>query len=232
MVSQRYQGTEFVANALSAAGVDAAQASSSTVAECVMARMRQGLMPVPAECERLNGPPLIDELRKLVTTDDLRWIWDNVVPDGDQKSAFSISLLRCHAHVPEVQARLKKTWKTAKPYVRTHLLWRILDDTALGPEWHAALFEFVLDQWDVFQAGARAFTGSSDEDILMRAFERFGDPSFPDTKKWAYLCTAAVAGNGRANAVRAILELGSHSRDGFTRQVSSIFRARLFEEQS
>lgn len=226
---KRYLETEFVRSALTATGVDFARATPAIVAACVVERFRKGSMPSAEECERLNGPPLIDEIRKAITSEDLAWIWDNIEPAGNQKAAFCVSMLRLHCENAEVQACLKKLWSKAKPYVRTHLLWRILDDPSLGPEWHLRLFEFVLDQWDIFQAGAKAFTGSTDEEVLVRALERFGDASFPETKMWAYLCTAAGAVDRRPNSVRAILDLGSHSPDGNTRHVASTLRSRLFD---
>lgn len=109
--------------------------------------------------------------------------------------------------------------------MRTQLLWRILDDPTLPMEWHNRLFQFVLAEWDTFQASSVKFLGPSHELVIIRALERYGDPSFPTEKKWAYLCSGAGA-TSYAKAARALLAIGQQCTDPFIRNVANTLLAR------
>lgn len=122
--------------------------------------------------------------------------------------------------------KMRELWLGASPYVRSHLLWRLLDDEELPSAWHSQLFEFVLQNWHTFRGSVVQFLGPDDEHVVIRALERYGDPSFPRSKKWAYLCSVACASN-YPDAIRALLSIGLESNEPFTRQVAQTLVGRL-----
>jgi hypothetical protein len=221
----RCQQIRFVASSLGADEAIDTVSSRPTdlkmVADCVVWRLRSGACPDARDAELLNHTPLIEAMREAITDGDLSWVLAGVRADGDARDALFTSLLRRHAQRPEVQERLRSIWQVATPYMQSHVLWRMLDDPALSQDWHAQLFDFVQTEWALFETGVRKFLGADDELILARAINRFGDPAFPETKKWVYLCSAATAAS-YPHAVRALLSLGAVSEQSFTRNVAGV----------
>ena len=142
-------------------------------------------------------------------------------------AAFAVSLLRHFSLQPDVQPRIWARWESASTYLRCHLLFRILDDPALQVEWHRKLFNFVLDEWEVFNQVQIKFLGSP-ENVISHVLRRIGDPSFPDSKTWAYLCTVPGLVEDK-NVARALVGLGLNSTDPFTREVADQLLDRFFE---
>jgi hypothetical protein len=110
--------------------------------------------------------------------------------------------------------------------MQSHLLWRILDDPDLPAEWHQRLFDFVLGEWATFQAVSAKFLGPREE-LVVRTLERYADPAFPESKKWAYLCRVPRA-SADPKAERALLLVGMMSPHAFTRFVAEQLMNRFF----
>lgn len=198
------------------------------VVKCVVAKMRGGAVPTPTESELLNSVPMIDLMRKEITVEDLNWIWPIIAEHSDQRFGFYISLLRLHAERPDVQTRLQDIWGGSSPYMRTQLFWRILDDPNLPADWHERLFAFVLQEWDTFHRSGAKFLGTDQELVIIRALERYGDQEWPQSKQWAYLCSAAGASK-YPKAVKALLVIGTSNQDAFARKVASVLLGRLLQ---
>jgi hypothetical protein len=161
----------------------------------------------------------------MIVEEDFVWLLPLIRTSMDERAGFYISLLHAHAKRPEVQSVLREVWHDAGPLVRSHLLWRLTDDSDLPREWKERLFEFVLAEWRVFQSAAVRFYGGRQDSALAMALERYCGSEFPRSKGWAYLCTIADASKF-PNAARGILELARTSSDDFTREVADHLLAR------
>jgi hypothetical protein len=187
------------------------------LASAVIEKLRTGARPTEKDADGLNRLPFVDVLRATVKETDLPWIWDGIQPDGDEQTGLCLSLLRRWTGEVAVQERLRNLWQQATPFVRAHLLWRILDDSGLPEQWHEQLFGFVLDSWTDFHAVSAKFLGPK-ERILVTAIKRLADPAFPASKHWSYFCRVPGQTEDPVGE-RAFLTLGCGSADAFTRKV-------------
>ena len=182
------------------------------VARAVVDFLRNGARPSEEESDVFNRHPQVDWLRETIRPDDvMKWLIPSVSEDSEY-AGLCLSLLRKYDEQPDVQEFLKARWQTASPFLRAHLLWRILDDPKLPMEWHETVFQFVLDHMGQFHAVSLRFLGTS-EDVVESARERYEDPRFPTSKKWAYLCRVAGIAANKAEA-KAFLQdalLDSHA---------------------
>jgi hypothetical protein len=198
------------------------------VAEAIMARLRTGQKPSEQEAAVMNGVPFVDALREVVMPDDVRWILAALEHESGEVAGLFLSLLRNHANQEQVQEFLKAKWESATPFLRAHLLWRILDDPNLPDVWQKRIFEFMLEKWETFQSVSLKFLGNS-ETIVSAAQERYDDPSVPSTKKWAYLCRVASISSDPKSAKR-FLKLGLKAEDEFARRVAAVLLDRFYPE--
>lgn len=195
-----------------------------------MTHMRNGHFPGNAEADWLNRFPLIDALRTRVQETDVQRLL-GIVEDGDGPSAgFALSLVRHYSTEPEVKTRIQARWESASPYLKCHLLWRLLDDPELPEAWHRKLFNFILEAWDTFRQTQIKFMGTP-QNVIPRALRRIGDPSFPESKKWAYLCCVPEVADDQI-AARALVSLGLRSSDPFTQEVAKQLLNRFFVEHA
>lgn len=182
--------------------------------------------PSEDDADLLNRLPLIDRLRGQVREENIPHLLDVVETESGAVAALYLSLLRSATSKPEVQRRLRARWDSADAFLRAHLMWRLLDDPELPPAWHRELFNFVLDNWAEFHEVSLRFLGTPDT-VVTRALLRIADPSFPPTKKWAYLCRVPEVASDKA-AARALVELGAIMPNPFTREVASVLLKRFF----
>jgi len=158
-----------------------------------LAQARAGALN-PDDFVQLTSNQMMDQLRPLVTEDDLEWIlgdWGNCT---QEEHSFRVSVLRKFSGLPRVNKFLKEAWETANKFERNHLFWRILDDPSLELAWHKRLLEFVIDEWDLWKSEGLQFYndpdkahGTSNEVRMMNIINRYTGTDFPSSKKWAYL---------------------------------------------
>jgi len=202
------------------------------VADAVAAWLREGHQPSEQEANSLNRLPLVDLLRDRVAEDDLgdglSWLLAVVNEQSGELAALALSLLRRCSTRADIRDLLHGRWADAAPFLRAHLLWRILDDPDLPTSWHEELFEFVMSDegWPVFREVSLRFLGTP-QTVVLQALKRIADPSFPDTKKWAYLCRVPEVAEDR-EAAKALVTLGLSMEDPFARKVATRLLARFF----
>jgi hypothetical protein len=196
------------------------------VADAIISYLRKGNLPTEEEADYLNRLPIIDELRGRIGEGDQQWVFEIVERESGEVGGLYLSLLRRLDSQANVQLRLHKRWEVADAFLKAHLMWRILDDPYLPPEWHEKLFDFVLKEWDTFNKVSLKFLGDS-QTVVLQALKRIGDSTFPDTKKWAYLCRVPQAAEDK-EAARALVTLGLSMSDKFTQQVAEVLLKRFF----
>ncbi len=204
--------------------------SPAFVADAVISYLRKGNLPTEKEADYLNRLPIIDRLRSRITQSDLSLVLDVIDKESGEIAGLYLSFLRNFDLNPDIQAHLRKKWETATPFLKAHLMWRILDDSSLPVDWHEKLFDFVLNEWKTFQMVSLKFLGSS-ETVILQALKRIGDSGFPDSKKWAYLCRVPEVAEDQ-EAARALVNLGLSLKDPFTRKVAKVLLERFFQERA
>jgi len=95
-----------------------------------MNRLRSGYRPTDAEVTAWNVAQNIDGLRRQITDTDLSWIMPAIAADEGASAAFHLALLQPLAAKPEVSKFLAQRFETAGPYLKSQLLWRLLDDNS------------------------------------------------------------------------------------------------------
>ena len=108
-------------------------------------------------------------------------------------------------------------------------MWRMLDDPELREERHQELFKFVLAEWDTFRDFNLTFYGSGKEGIA-NFKARIEDPTFPESKKWIYLCCAPSVIEDPTEA-EELVNLGLSMSDPFTREVAVTLLQRFFPDK-
>jgi hypothetical protein len=187
---------------------------------------RRGETHTVDDANKYNTSEFMLAIRPHVQEADLGWIFTRISEFSDVRTGLYIGIMSKLVTTDAARTFLKSHWKVASPYVKTQLLWRMLDDPDLSPEWHRTLFEFILDDWEVFQEASRKYLGPAHELILSRALERYADEAMPVAKKWAYLCSALGA-TDYPGALKLVLRLGETSGDKFQAEVSSRLRQKL-----
>lgn len=200
----------------------------SFVADAVINRIRQGLLPDEWAADLLNRLPLIDYLRQTVKESDIDAIQAGVTEERPELSGLFLSLLRKFDTTPSVRNFLESKWRTATPLLKAHIMWRLLDSREMSSDQKRGIFDFVLSNWSVFNFVSEKFLGTP-ETIVSAARSRLANPSFPTSKHWAYLCRVVEPATSKADA-RALLTEHLNSDDEFTRHVARTLLDRFFPE--
>ena len=202
------------------------------VAVAILNEMRRGTVPIGGVAADLVALPLIDELRQCTEDDDLRWILPGTRDSPTDEAALHVSLLKRFAATPDVQHHLRSMFDTpnTSESLRTHIMWRLLDDPDLPLEWHEKLFTFVLKEWSTFHAIQLRFFGADGDVILPYVLGRIGDTRSPTSKKWAYLCCLPEAVDSRS--AQAVLQLSRTASDPFLTRVADTLLRRFFNESA
>lgn len=187
---------------------------------------RSGRRFTVEDADTYNTSQVMRAIRPRIIEADLDWILPQLAEVSDARAGLYIGILSKWVTTNSVRKFLQAHWRSATPYVRTQLLWRILDDPDLSSEWHRTLFDFILAEWDEFQNASRKFLGPAHELILSRALERYADEAWPMAKKWAYLCSAMGA-TDYPGALKLVLKLGETSGDEFQAEVALRLRSKL-----
>lgn len=193
--------------------------------QVLVARLRGGYRPTDEEVAVWNVAGTIDTLRNQITEADLAWISPLIRDDEGPRAAFYLALLKPLATNAGIRALLTQRFETASPYLKTQLLWRLLDDPDLPHAMHRTLFDFVTSEWDTFQ-GCVSYLGPPSE-AIHAALRRLAD--CPDTKRWIYLCCLPQYAADQS-AVKGLLNIASGSADTFTAEVSRVLLERFFRE--
>src|SRR5215213_335378 len=200
------------------------------VADAIYTYMRNGNLPTERDSDFLDRMPLIDTLRQRVSEEDLPWLMDIVENEDGLTAGLYCSLLRKYSHRQDVKTRLEGRWDSASAYLKNRLMWRMLDNPELPQEWHERFFDFVLEEWQVFNDFNLKFLGRSQLGIS-NIISRLGDSSFPESKKWIYLCCVPVVVEDKKLA-RILINLGQSIADPFARKVTQILSERFFSDEN
>ncbi len=198
----------------------------SRSARDILEQLRSGAVPSAAEALDLHTATVLDELRPLIEPSDIGWIFAVAATADDERVGLYMSLLAPYAQRPDVQEAVRKAWDEGSVYLKTVLLWRLIDDPNLPIAWHRKLFGFVLVEWEAFQRHSLSFFDGQDEVVITKSLERYFSPSIPESKKWAYLCS--VANVDRYPMTRhGIVGLGLASTHEFVREVAAHLLDRI-----
>jgi hypothetical protein len=198
-------------------------------AEAIISYLRTGHQPKDEDSDRLNQVPLIDALRSRITTYDVSWIMAVVAAESGSLAAFYLSLIKKFDTRTDIRDMLRQRWETATPYLRAHLMWRILDDPQLPEEWHRAIFNFVIAEWATFSEVVRKFLGGP-KSVIPNVLRRLGDASYPESKKWINFCRLPEIAEDQ-EAAKALVSLGRLMPDPFCKEVAEVLLQRFFEVQ-
>lgn len=201
-------------------------------ARAVMAKIRNGSDPVLSEddANRLDRLPFIDHLRREVTEVDIPFICSLFDRSRREFSGLLVSLVRNHRRHQMVSDLLQRAWDTGDAMIRARAAWRLLDLPEISKEWKQRIFDYILAEWDTFNAVSSRFYAGADK-IVEWTLKRITDPTFPIEKKWLYLCPLPYAASDKG-AARAILALHLNDPDEFTRHVAKTLLERFFPESS
>jgi hypothetical protein len=196
------------------------------VADAIIAHIRAGHIPSNGDADVLDSRPLIDALRLRVSETDVPWILKCIENESDSAAGLACSLLRAHSVRPEVRQCFENRWQTASPYLKNRLIWRMLDDPELPQALHREFFRFLIDEWDTFVDFNRSFYGDGKKGVLS-LLSRIGDPSFPDSKKWIYLCCvpSVIEDN---EAAKTLVSIGFTMSDPFAHEVARSLLEHFF----
>jgi hypothetical protein len=199
------------------------------VSDAILSYLRTGHQPKDEDANRLNQVPLIDLLRSRITTGDVSWITAVVAADSGSLAALYLSLIKNFDTRSDIKDILRHRWETANPYLRAHLMWRILDDPQLPEEWHRAIFNFVIAEWATFSEVVRKFLGGP-KSVIPNVLRRLGDASYPESKKWINFCRLPEIAEDQ-EAAKALVSLGRFMPDPFCKEVAEVLLQRFFEVQ-
>lgn len=202
---------------------------SGTDAASIVEALRNGERPTEREAAAMKRRPLIDELRNCVVAEDVPRFLSIVDVEQGYVAALHLSVLRHHAGRPEVQESLRRRWESADAFLRASLVWRLLDDPDLPREWHRKMFDFILQEPKTFDKVSLEFIGGQGK-LFSYCLQRLGDSSFPESKKWIYLCNAAAA--EEPGLARALVALGRYLPDPFAREVAEQLLQKLSDRES
>src|ERR1044072_3838692 len=201
---------------------------SEFLADAIICSLRRGELPTPEESEEIDSRPVIDGLRCKVEVQDVAWLLELGKGRTGATPGLATSLLRNHIADPRVLECFEARWEGAEPYVKNRLMWRLLDRTQATEWWRDRFLRFVLDEREIFRTFNHSFYGNGTEGIY-NLLSRLGDTSFPDSKRWVYLCCLPDVLEDRS-AVKSLLSLGLSSADRFERGVAGELLRRLSGE--
>jgi hypothetical protein len=203
---------------------------SKVTAEAIYKYMREGNDPEPDASYYMDKKPLIDNLRKLVTEDDIDWILELSKCRSDITAGFAISLLRHQVTQRRVEAYLKNRWDSASTYLKNRIMWRLLDVPGLTETWHHIFIEFIFKHWDTFNEFNKNYFGQFPVSLL-NLLSRLGDPSFPTTKKWIYFCCIPGLVSDKY-AVTALMDTAAANNDALTKKARDAIMERFFKSNN
>ena len=194
--------------------------------EDVLDRLRGGYRPTEAEAGQWNMASTVDRLRRQLGEPDLKWILPVIAETDGTTAAFYLALLQPFATKGDVRNLLARRFETAGPYLKSQLLWRLLDDPDLPAAMHETLFRFVMADFNGFQSATVGYFGSP-AGILPAALRRMADG--PPSKRWIYLCCLPQYADDQY-AVKGLLAIGADSAERFTAQVARTLMEQFFCE--
>ena len=199
-------------------------------AEAVIDHLRAANIPSEKDADQLNRLPIVGALRRQVCENDLAWITKALDTAQGEWAGLLLSLLQRYCTEPRIHGFLKGMWEGANPFLRAHIMWRLLDAGALEEAWHDEIFRFVLSEWSVFQGVSLKFLGAPGT-VVEQMLVRIGDQNYTETKKWVCLCRVAdVASN--PDAARALLHLGKSIGHPFAHHVAEVLLERFYSSSS
>lgn len=188
-------------------------------------------IPSEKDGDVFNQLPIVDALRKQVTENDIEYILKYLEENDGETAGLYLSLLKKFSTTHEyVKEWLKHRWRNASPFLKAHLMWRILDSPDMEDEWHRRIFSFVMGNWEEFNGVSSKFLGTP-ETILSQVIKRVGNPEFPVSKRWAYLCRFPGVVEDKKTA-EALMLLAGKTNDNtpFTQEVIEALWSKFYKE--
>jgi polar amino acid transport system ATP-binding protein len=201
------------------------------VGDAVSTRIKGGDFPSDHDAEFLNRSPLIEIIRLRINSKDIPRLLNIIDRHSGPSAVFALNLLRNYGQHEGVKKRLRSRWDDASVFLRCHLMWRILDDPDLPMDWHAKLFEFVIENWDVFKKNVLNMFGGVRRDMVREISQRIHDIGFAEYKKWAYLCCVPEVFDDQ-DAAEKLVRSALSSSDPFTREVANRLLTHFFSAES
>lgn len=135
---------------------------------------------------------------------------EDVPPMG---RAFGVRLL-AHIRAPEVLALFQRKYREAEQAgdyrtITEFLVWRLTDYDQLTEEEHRKLYNAVSGEpaFAHFKQQFIFFCGGDPRQVLDAVRQRLGDPRFPASKHWLYLCGALAAPAEQGQELRELLSV-------------------------
>ena len=170
----------------------------------------------------MSTQPHVDDVRALVTDIDIPWLLGNLLVYADEdRTGFFSGLLAKFSTRPEVAQALQSAWPDANDAQKSKILWRIADLPSLSDEWHQRIFDFILNEWGVFQAISMRFYGSTPASRIALIAERYLGSRFTHTKRWIYLCNSWFLRDDFPSIAAHFRDISLTSDHGFERVVCS-----------
>ncbi|MDR3666072.1 MAG: hypothetical protein P4L35_04425 [Ignavibacteriaceae bacterium] len=144
---------------------------------------------------QLNGRPYIDDLREMISVDDIKYLQIYIESPDNVYKQFALALLQNISSEPLVKDLFFKLWKEAKTYdEKMNVMFRILDYEDLNQEIHENIYQFALQYWDQWINDCIKWQSKNNPDLVIANMtERLNDPRFPYSKKWIYLLIATAS---------------------------------------
>ena len=209
-------------------GIDIQSEGMEYIANALLEFYLSRNFPTLEECEELIQQPLVGVCRKIVKENHLPGLIRIIKEENSHEAAFGVSFLRYHSTKPDIADLFKDKWNSADNYLKCHLFWRILDDPGLTTDWHQKLFDFVWEEWNVFKNVQKLFWGK-EKDIIPGVLQRLADDTYPESKKWAYLCCLPEVADNQKIA-KYIISMFIGNSDSFLHKVSTNLLKRFYSE--
>jgi len=191
-------------------------------------QLRSGEAVSDEDAAAINHWPEVDVARSLIRDSDIERLLALTRGQRPAVRRTAITLLQRFATRPEVSAALRKLWLDDADFeVRYAVLWRLLDDPELPFSIHREIFDFIKDNWLRFSEVNRGWYGEP-ERIIPGVRVRLDDPSFPDSKTWAYLCILLSSPDKKA--ARELIAGYAASPDPFLREVADFCMSKIRQE--
>ena len=198
------------------------------LAEKIMEDVRSK-QPIDDELlKELTSVPQIDYLRTKVNNEDIDLILSLASAESKALRSFAIVLLRKVKDDERVKSFIRDAWKKAGEdmdiLLKMDLMWRLLDYPDIHISVHKEIYEFIKEHWECWiEDVTHSFGGKNN--ILDSIEKRLSDSSFPETKKWIYLCVSVASPD--ITGVKRLLSKYENSDNPFVSEVVAYLQTRL-----
>lgn len=163
----------------------------------IMRLLRNGGVPSVELAESVSRGLRTIELKHLVRDDDesaiLNWL-DSTEPALIELACTLSSPLIKRGRHPRLVSKMNFLWDNPDYVIRRHVVWRLLDDPAIGDAMQRKILQFIEANWEQWWREGLQWN-SKDEKGKMVAVHRkrmAAGSDTPDKKAWIYLIQASI----------------------------------------